>query len=88
MSVILEPPTVQKPRSKPKCQAYAAWRVDKHSIWVQINDPDLARVFSKVRGARRVAYSVAGAFLETYCLNESVPWVHKWMREHRKEVAQ
>jgi hypothetical protein len=57
---------------------WAAWRMDDE-VRVQVNRPDIAREFAKVKSVRRVGYSVCGKFTRLFHVQQSVPWVEEWM---------
>lgn len=51
-----------------------AWSPAPGVVWIQTRNPRHARRLAKRRHARRVAYSVAGPFLETFELRKSLRW--------------
>jgi hypothetical protein len=70
------------PKAAPKeCAAWSAWRVNDEEIRVQVNRPDIARAFAKLKSARLAGYSVCGNYLKLFTIKESVPWVESWMKD-------
>ena len=60
---------------------WAAWRVTDEEVRVQVNRPDLARAFAKVKSVSPVGHSVAGNFMRLFHVKQSVAWVEAKMRE-------
>jgi len=57
------------PKAPPKKRAdWSAWRVNDEEIRVQVNRPDLARAFAKVKAARLAGYSDLGFDSSQLCL--------------------
>ena len=61
---------------------WAAWRVSEDEVRVQINRPDLAKAFAKIKSVRPAGYSVSGNYLKLFHVNQSVPWVDTWMKDY------
>lgn len=60
---------------------WSAWHVGENEVRVQINRPDLAKAFAKVKGAWPAGYSVAGNYLKLFHVKQSVQWVDAWMKD-------
>jgi hypothetical protein len=60
---------------------WSAWRVSEDEVRVQINRPDMARAFAKVKSAWLAGYSVAGNYMKLFHVKQPVPWVEAWMKE-------
>jgi hypothetical protein len=54
------------------------WKVAPGVVWIQVHCPEHARALARVRGGRRVAYSVAGPYLRTYEFARTLRWAEKW----------
>jgi hypothetical protein len=65
---------------------WSAWRVGEESR-VQINRPDLAKVFSKVKGVWLAGYSVGGAYMKLFHVKQPVAWVEEWMNKSMHQLA-
>jgi hypothetical protein len=61
---------------------WSAWCIGNDQVRVQINRPDLARAFAKVKGVWPAGYSVAGNFIRFFHIKRSVPWVDGWMKQY------
>jgi hypothetical protein len=68
-------------KNNPKRKDWSAWRVADDEVRVQVNNPDIARAFAKVKGVRLAGYSVTGNYLKLFHVKQSVPWIDTWMRE-------
>lgn len=83
--------TASAAKSKVKIQAerevWAVWRMDEDEVRVQVNRPDLAKAFAKVKTARSVGYSVFGNYMRLYHVKESVPWVDAWMKKFIRTLS-
>jgi hypothetical protein len=66
--------------AKMKRADWSAWCVGDE-VRVQINRPDFAKEFAKVKSARLVGYSVAGNFTKLFHVKETVQWVDAWMKQ-------
>jgi len=62
-------------------EPWVAWRVGDDEARVQVNRPDLARAFAKVKTVSPAGYSVCGNFMKLFHVKESVPWVDAWMKK-------
>jgi hypothetical protein len=65
---------------------WSAWRVSDDEVRVQINRPDMARAFAKVKSAWLAGYSVAGNYMKLFHVKQPVPWVEAWMKEFLSRV--
>jgi len=61
---------------------WSAWRTSDDEVRVQVNRPDLAKAFAKVKGVWPSGYSVAGNFVKLFHVKKSVPWVDAWMKDY------
>jgi hypothetical protein len=61
---------------------WSAWRVSDDEVRVQINRPDMARAFAKVKTTWLAGYSVAGNFIKIFHIRQPVPWVDAWMKNY------
>jgi hypothetical protein len=71
-------------RSKPvpkKREDWIAWRVDDDEVRVQVNRPDIAKAFARVKSARPVGHSVCGNYMRLFHVKQPVPWVDSWMKD-------
>jgi hypothetical protein len=66
---------------------WTAWRADDHEVRVQINNPALAKAFSRVESARLSAYSVGGKYLKIFHVEHTIEWVEAWMKEFVHDAA-
>jgi hypothetical protein len=64
-----------------KRKDWSAWRVADDEVRVQVNRPDMAKAFAKLKGVGLAGYSVAGNYMKLFRLKQSVPWVDAWMTE-------
>ena len=53
----------------------SAWQVERGVYWVQTRLPAIAEKLKKIKGARLVAYSVAGGYLRTYEIARPLSWI-------------
>ena len=65
---------------------WSAWRVGEDSC-VQINRPDLAKAFSKVKGVWLAGYSVAGTYMKLFHVKQPVLWVEQWMTKSMSQLV-
>ena len=65
-----------------KRQDWSAWSVRDDEVRVQVNRPDLARAFAKVKGVWPAGYSVAGNFTRLFHVKQRVHWVDAWMKQY------
>ena len=65
---------------------WAAWRVSEDEVRVQVNRPDMAKAFAKIKGVGLAGYSVTGNYLKLFHIKQSVPWIDTWMREFLSRV--
>lgn len=63
-----------------KSREWSAWKMGDE-VRVQINHPDIAKAFGKVKSTRLVGYSVCGKFTKLFHVKESVEWVEDWMKK-------
>ena len=56
----------------------ACWKVAPGVVWIQVHQPEQARALARIRGGRRVACSVAGAYLRTFEFARSLRWAENW----------
>jgi hypothetical protein len=56
----------------------ACWKVAPGVVWIQVHEPEQARALARIAGGRRVAYSVAGAYLRTFEFARSLRWAENW----------
>jgi hypothetical protein len=70
-----------------KHEDWDAWCVGDGEVRVQINRPDMARAFAKVKGAWPAGYSVAGNYMKLFHVNQSVQWVDSWMKNFTCQVS-
>lgn len=61
-----------------RSEAPSAWKVDNKHCWIQCNDPKTAKRLSKVKGAKVVATSLAGAYLRTFEVPWKLPQAKEW----------
>jgi len=53
-------------------------------LWFQTREPAIAKLLKKLQGARRVAYAVAGGYLQIFQLpGRTSQWAKEWLRENR-----
>jgi hypothetical protein len=80
MSAVLE--RTKRPKPAPQKRVdWAAWRMDEEEVRVQVNRPDLAKAFAKVKSVRQVGAGMRGNYLKLFHINQTVPWVDAWMKE-------
>ena len=65
-----------------KRQDLSAWSVRDDEVRVQINQPELARAFAKVKGVWPAGCSVAGNFMRLFHVKQPVHWVDAWMKQY------
>ncbi len=65
---------------------WSAWRAGDESR-VQVNRPDLAKAFSKVKGVWLAGYSVNGAYMKLFHVKQPVYWVEEWMNKSMHQLA-
>ncbi len=56
----------------------AWWKVTPGVVWIQVHCAEHARALARIRGGRRVAYSVAGPYLRTYEFARTLRWAEEW----------
>jgi hypothetical protein len=66
---------------------WSAWCVGNDQVRVQINRPDLARAFTKIKDAWPAGYSVAGNYMKLFHVKQSVHWVDTWMRDYMRHAS-
>ena len=69
-----------------KANHWNAWSVGDE-VRVQINRPDMAKAFAKIKSTRLVGYSVCGKFTKLFHVKESVDWVDDWMKSFMRETV-
>jgi hypothetical protein len=79
MSAILEKSRRANPVRQKRVD-WTAWRVSEDEVRVQVNNPDIARAFAKVKGVGLAGYSVAGNYIKLFHIKQSVSWVDTWMK--------
>jgi hypothetical protein len=68
---------------KPVC-----WKVAPGVVWIQAHEPEQARALARIAGGRRVAYSVAGPYLQTFEFARSLGWAERWVsRQLRRQTG-
>lgn len=65
---------------------WSAWRVGEESR-VQINRPDLAKAFSRVKGVWLAGYSVAGTYMKLFHVKQPIAWVEEWIDKLMPQLA-
>jgi hypothetical protein len=60
------------------CKPPSWWKVAPGVVWIEVHCPEHARALARIRGGRRVAYSVAGPYLRTYEFARSLRWAERW----------
>ena len=79
MSAAINQTQSPQPKTKKRLD-WSAWRISDDEVRVQINRPDLARAFAKVKSVWPAGHSVAGNFLKLFHVKQPVPWVAAWMK--------
>ena len=64
---------------------WSAWRMGDETR-VQVNRPDLAKAFAKVKTVRSAGYSVSGNYTRLFHVKQAVPWVEGWMKKFVREA--
>ena len=59
---------------------WSAWRMGDETR-VQVNRPDLAKAFAKVKTVRAAGYSVSGSYARLFHVKQPVVWVDSWMKK-------
>lgn len=67
-------------------EEWSAWRINDNEVRVQINYPEMARAFAKVKTVHPAGYSVAGNFLRLFHTRQTVPWVESWVKEYKSSL--
>jgi hypothetical protein len=55
-------------------------------VRIQVHCPEHARALARMRGGRRVAYSVAGPYLRTYEFARTLGWAEKWANRRMRHL--
>jgi hypothetical protein len=64
-----------------KKRDWSAWTVGEDETRVQIQSPDMAKAFAKVKGVWLAGYGVAGGYIKIFHVRQPVQWVAAWMRK-------